>query len=226
MSFSLLRAHVCLRLLHTDSEWDWLRTELYITEFLRLGQEVSRLLSLHLLNRLWLANALLLVPDLSEMRTNQEWKDRLGLHWHSVLQILFVTGSETGPIRQTILGRYTDGKKVVFQWLRLLSSVIARLGPEENSNDQCWKQNLMPAPSKCLSSDLKSWTPHGRRRRSATMVGLWQPTSSMPCFSLLDFPPVCRGLWDKVTGANNDPLPGHSLQNVIIFRGFQKPKLI
>lgn len=72
MSFSLLRAHVCLRLLHTDSEWDWLRTELYITEFLRLGQEVSRLLSLHLLNRLWLANALLLVPDLSEMRTNQE----------------------------------------------------------------------------------------------------------------------------------------------------------
>lgn len=193
-------------------------------EFLRLWQEVSRLLSLHLLNRLWLANALFPVPDLSEMRTNQEWKDRLGLLWHSVLQTLFVTCSETGPIRQTVLGRYTDGKKVVFQWLRFLSSVKARLGPEENTKDQCWKQNLMPAPSKCLSSGPKSRAPHGRRRRSATMVGLWKPTSSMACFTLLDSPPVCRGLWDKVTGANNDPLPGHSLQDLITFRRFQKPK--
>ena len=49
-------------------------------EFLRLWQEVSRLLSLHLLSTLWPANALSLVLGLSEMRPNQERKDSLGLH--------------------------------------------------------------------------------------------------------------------------------------------------
>lgn len=78
-------------------------------EFLRLWQEISRLLSLRLLNTLWPANALSLVPGLSEMRSDQQWKDSLGLHWHSVLQTLSVRCSETGPIRQTL-------RRLIHRW--------------------------------------------------------------------------------------------------------------